>query len=107
MNPTLRLQDIAAALQQHEQTLRRLRLKSLALFGSVTQATHGPDSDIDVLYEFEEGAATLDHLLDLEAFLESVLGRKIDLVSRKYLSPILRRYIEDDVVPIYDAALES
>jgi len=107
MNPTLRPQDIATSLQQHEATLRRLRLKSLALFGSMAQATHGPDSDLDLLYEFEEGAATLDHLLDLQAFLEDVLGRNIDLVPRKYLSPNLRRYIEDDVVPIYNAVVAS
>jgi hypothetical protein len=107
MKPTLQPQDIATSLQQHEETLRRLGLKSLALFGSVAQAAHGPESDLDLLYEFEDGAATLDHLLNLQAFLEKVLGRKVDLVSRKYLSPILRQYIEHDVVPVYDAAVES
>lgn len=107
MNATLRPQDIAASLQQHEVVLRRLRLKSLALFGSVARSTQGPESDLDLLYEFEEGAATLDRLLELQAFLEEVLAHKVDLVSRKYLNPILRRYIDDDVVPVYDAVLPS
>lgn len=103
MKTPLPEQEIAAALRQHETTLRRLGLKSLALFGSVARAEHGPESDLDVLYEFEEGAATLEHFLDLQAFLEDLLGRTVDLVPRKYLSPILRRHIQDDVVPIYKA----
>ncbi len=95
--------EIAAALRPHEDALRRLGLKSLALFGSAAQATSRPESDLDLLYEFEEGGATLDRLLDLQAFLEGLLGREVDLVSRKYLSPILRRYIGGDVVPVYEA----
>lgn len=103
MDPPLLQSEIAAALRQHEATLRRLGLKSLALFGSVARTDHTAESDLDVLYEFEEGAATLDHFLALQAFLEDLLGRKVDLVSRKYLSPILWRYVQEDQVPIYEA----
>ncbi len=95
--------EITAALRQHEDALRRLGLKSLALFGSAARASSGPESDVDLLYEFDEGTATLDRLLDLQALLEGLLGREVDLVSRKYLSPMLRRYIEGDVVPVYEA----
>ena len=107
MNTAPRTQDIAVLLGQHEAALRRLRLKSLALFGSAAREAYGPESDLDLLYEFEEGAATLDRLIELQAFLEEVLAHKVDLVSRKYLSPILRRYIEGDVVPVYNAVAPS
>ena len=103
MKTTLQPREIAASLREQERTLRRLGLKSLALFGSAARGTQRPESDFDLLYEFEEDAATLDRLLDLQDFLEELLGRKVDLVSRKYLNPILRPYIEEDVVPVYDA----
>ena len=58
---------------------------------------------IDVLYEFEEDAATLDHYVALQAMLEGLLGRRVDLVSKKYLNPILRQYIEDDIEVVMPA----
>lgn len=99
--------QIAEALRPHEATLRGLGLRSLALFGSAARASQTPESDVDLLYEFDPGAATLDHLLDLQTTLEEILGREVDLVSRKYLSPILRRHIGPDVMPVFDAGQPS
>ena len=90
-------QDIIASIRKHEAALRSLGLKSLALFGSVVRNEQQTDSDIDVLYEFEEDAATLDHYVALQTMLEDLLGRRVDLVSKKYLNPILKQYIEDDI----------
>lgn len=93
-------EEVIATLLQHEGAMRRLGVKSLALFGSVVRGEQHPKSDIDLLYEFEEQAATLDHYLDLQAFLEDLLGQKVDLVSRKYMSPILTRHIQGDIAPV-------
>ena len=90
-------EDIIASIRQHEEALRNLGIKSLALFGSAGRNEQHAESDIDLLYEFEEGQATLDHFLDIQVLLESVFGQRVDLVSKKYLSPILRRYIQDDL----------
>ena len=95
--------DITEALRPHDATLRGLGLRSLALFGSSAQGTARADSDVDLLYEFAPDAATLSALMDLQSFLEGVLGRDVDLVSRKYLSPILRRHIGNDVHPVFEA----
>lgn len=97
-------QDIIASIRTHEATLRSFGLKSLALFGSVVRNEQQADSDIDMLYEFEENAATLDHYVALQALLEDLLGRRVDLVSKKYLNPILRKYIEDDIEIVMPAA---
>ncbi len=70
------------------------------LFGSVARGDQHAHSDVDMLYEFEEGAATLDHFLALQTLLEDIVGRPVDLVSKKYISAILRRAIGNDVVPI-------
>lgn len=102
MTTTAGPQDISAALQQHEGALRRLGLKSLALFGSAARNAMTPDSDLDMLYEFEEGAATLDHLLTLQAFLENLFECNVDLAPRKYVGPVLQKYIRDDLVLLFE-----
>ncbi len=93
--------QIIASIRQNEAALRHLSLKSLALFGSTARNEHAADSDIDVLYEFKEGEATLEHYLSLQAFLENLFGRKVDLVPRKYVSPILKQYISDDLELVF------
>ena len=100
-------QDIIISIRKNETALRSLGLKSLALFGSVVRNEQRIDSDIDVLYEFEEDAATLDRYVALQALLEDLLGRRVDLVSMKYLNPILRPYIEDDIEIIMQAIPQS
>ena len=63
---------------------RRWRISELALFGSVLRDDFDPASDVDMLVTFEPGAdwSLLDHVR-MEQELEGLLGRKIDLLSRK------------------------
>ena len=67
-----------------------------ALFGSVARQEARATSDVDLLVEFE-GAATLDRYVDLESYLEGVLGCSVDLVTRRSLKPRLRSSIEKDI----------
>ena len=63
---------------------RRWQITELALFGSVLRDDFGPDSDVDVLVGFGEGARrTLFDLADMELELKEIFGRKVDLVSRR------------------------
>ena len=63
---------------------RRWQITELALFGSVLRDDFGPDSDVDVLVCFGESARhTLFDLDDMELELKEILGRKVDLVSRR------------------------
>jgi uncharacterized protein len=62
---------------------RRHRIRELALFGSVLRQDFRPDSDVDVLVEFEP--QTRNGLFDLARMqfeLEEILGRGVDLVER-------------------------
>jgi len=62
---------------------RRNRIRSLALFGSATREDFKPDSDVDVLVEFEPGARPgLYELMDMEQELSVLLGRPVDLLER-------------------------
>ena len=96
-------EQIAKKILSREGALRDIGLRSLFLFGSAARGHAGHTSDVDLLYEFEAGAATLDHLLDLQEILEAALGLDVDLVPNKHVSPILRRHIEPDVVSVYQA----
>lgn len=70
---------------------RRHRIRKLALFGSVLRDDFRPDSDVDVLVEFEAGHVPGFGIVDVEEELSKLLGgRRIDLVSEKYLNPRLR-----------------
>jgi hypothetical protein len=74
---------------------RKHRVRRLALFGSVLRDDFRPDSDVDVLVEFEPGArAGFLKLAAMELELGGVLGRKVDLRTPGELS----RYFRDEVL---------
>jgi len=69
-------------------------IKKLALFGSVLGVDFRPDSDIDVLVEFEPGHVPGFGIIDMENELSQIVGRKVDLRTPGDLS----RYFRDRVV---------
>jgi len=74
---------------------RRRHITKLALFGSVLTDSFGPDSDVDVLVEFDpEHIPGLIALSGMEREFSELLGRKVDMRTPKDLS----RYFRDEVV---------
>jgi hypothetical protein len=70
---------------------RRNHIRKLSLFGSVLREDFRPDSDVDVLYEFEPGHTVGFEIVDLEEELSRLFGgRKVDLINAKYLNRHLR-----------------
>lgn len=62
---------------------RQWKVAELAFFGSVLREDFRPDSDVDVLVAFLPGATwSLFDLVNMQSELESLLGRKVDLVER-------------------------
>ncbi|HEX7975764.1 MAG TPA: nucleotidyltransferase family protein [Anaerolineales bacterium] len=79
-------------------------IRKLSFFGSVVRDDFGPQSDIDVLVEFEAGHTPgLDFFL-MEAELSQMLGRKVDLQTLNFLSPEIRRSVLSEAVPAYEQA---
>jgi len=75
---------------------RRNRVRRLALFGSVLRDDFGPDSDVDVLVEFEAGARVgLIKLAGMEIELSEILGRKAEMHTIKGLNPHFRDRVLD------------
>jgi predicted nucleotidyltransferase len=74
---------------------RRRHIRKLSLFGSVLREDFGPQSDVDVLVEFEPGATVgYFELADMELELSELLGRKTDIRTPAELS----RYFRQDVL---------
>jgi len=73
---------------------RRYQVRELALFGSMLREDHRPDSDVDLLVSFAPAArVTFLSLARMQRELEALLGRKVDLVPKDGLKPIIREHI--------------
>jgi hypothetical protein len=87
---------------------RRWKITELAMFGSVLRDDFRPDSDLDVLVTFAPDAewGLWDHLT-MQEELSAILGRKVDLVSRRAIERsrnwIRRKAILEAAEPFYVA----
>jgi len=79
--------QIAAFCQRHH-------IRRLAVFGSALRDDFRPDSDVDVLVEFDPGHVPGFDFIDVEDELSRIIGRKVDLNTPGFLS----RYFRDDVI---------
>ena len=95
----MRREEALAVMRGHLGDLARFGVKSLALFGSVARDEAGPDSDLDLLVEFE-GTATFDRYMGLKLYLEDLLGSGVDLVMRKALRPRMVPSVEREAVRV-------
>lgn len=88
---------------------QRWKITEFALFGSVLRDDFRPDSDIDVLVKFAADASwtLLDHV-DMQDELQAILGRNVDLISRKGIersrNKIRRKEILESAEVYYAAA---
>lgn len=83
---------------------RRNHIRRLALFGSVLRDDFGPESDVDVLVEFEEGHVPGLRFFALQRELSELLGRPVDLHTPGFLSPYFRSQVLQEAEIQYDAA---
>jgi predicted nucleotidyltransferase len=90
-------QDILDALHQHRSRLRAFGVARIGLFGSFVRGEQHPESDIDLLVEFEPARKTFDSFMELSFFLEELLSRRVELVTVESLSPYLGPHILKEV----------
>jgi hypothetical protein len=75
---------------------QRNHIRRLALFGSVLRDDFGPNSDVDVLVEFEPGHTPGLSFFRMEEELSQMLGRKVDLNTPQSLSRYFRQSVLDE-----------
>jgi len=93
-----KLDELIKILSGHKGEMQdRFKVKSLGLFGSYVRGEQKKKSDLDVLVEFREPVG-LFHFMDLEEYLEKLVGVEADLVSKRALKPRIGRHIMEEVV---------
>jgi len=104
MSLTVYLGDAQVDAAKLAELCQRFGVTELALFGSAVRGEMRPDSDIDVMVEFDPAARI--GILKFESLvegLEALVGRKIDLVTKRGLKPWVRPEVLKEARVIYAA----
>jgi len=88
---------VFALLTENKDKITAFGVKRIGLFGSFVRGEQRQDSDIDLLVDFEREQKTFQNFMHLAFFLEELLGRKVELVTRESLSPYIGPHILREV----------
>lgn len=80
--------------------LEEYGVSSLWVFGSYVHGEQKPNSDFDMLVEFERPGMTLFRFVDLEQMISDKLGVKVDLVERSALHSRMRKTVLDEAIAV-------
>lgn len=90
------MQELKKDIQILNGSMRVLKnkyhVKQIGIFGSVARGDARKSSDVDVLVEFERPVGFFA-FLELEEYLTIMLGKKVDLVTKQSLKPLLKQTI--------------
>jgi uncharacterized protein len=90
-------EEVQRRLSEQRSELAKLGIRTLHIFGSVARGDAEPDSDVDLLVDFER-AIGLFHFFRVQRQLEQILGCRVDLVMREAVKPQLRERIFREAV---------
>ncbi len=91
-------EGLFSLLQAHRSQIRAFGVRRLGLFGSFGRGQQNPDSDVDVLVEFEPEKKTYDNFSQLYFFLEDLFKLQVDLVTPESLSLYLGPHIHRQAI---------
>jgi predicted nucleotidyltransferase len=90
---------ISILRQQLPEISRKYKVSYLGIFGSYVRGEQEPESDLDILVEFEEAPSFFEYIR-LEDYLSEILGVKVDLVMKSALKPAIGKHILEEVVAV-------
>ncbi len=94
----MKREEVLRILRERQADLHeQYGIKSLALFGWVARDEARPDSDVDLLVEFERPVG-LFAFIGLQQHLESLFGCKVDLGTPRSLKPYLKERVLEDAI---------
>ena len=95
----MRHEDIIAKLKAAEPALRARGIRRAGLFGSLARGDDRPDSDIDILVEFEPGSeGSIYQYMNLKEYIAGLFDRPVDVIDRHALKPHLRAPAARDII---------
>ena len=90
----MRRDEALRIVSEHEKEIKGFGVERLALFGSVARDEAGPESDVDILVDLGDRPIGLFGLSRLKRYLEEILDRQVDLVTRD----ALKRQLKDRIL---------
>lgn len=94
--------QIIATLKAVEPELRKRGIRHAALFGSVARGEERPDSDIDILVEFEPGEeGSIYDYVRLKEYVAALFEGPVDVIDRNALKAHLRAPVSRDTVDVF------
>lgn len=93
----MNIKQIKNILEKNMTILKdRYNVKTIGVFGSVSRGEEKKESDVDILVEFSITPGFFK-FIELEEFLSELIGKKVDLVTKKALKPVLKDEILREV----------
>ena len=83
------------------EVLLKYNPSKIALFGSYARGEETPNSDIDVMVNFNKRISLLEWV-GIEFELSEMVGKKVELISERAINPKLKPYIEKDLKIIFE-----
>ena len=94
MNPSERNKTLVSFLTKHG-------ANKIGIFGSVARGEERIDSDIDILIEFKK-TPSLFEVVRIEQEISDIIGKKVELITEKSLSPYIKDSVLKEVVILYE-----
>lgn len=90
-------QTVRSSIEQHKDQLRSFGLRRIGIFGSYVMGTATPQSDIDLILDFDPDKKTYKNFYQGTVCLESFLHHPVDAVTPQGLSPHIKPYVDRDI----------
>jgi len=85
------------------ETLKPFNPSFIGLFGSYARNEETENSDIDILYEFQNTEYSLFDIIRLKETLGDKLNKPVDLISKIYINKHFKPFIDEDLKILYSA----
>lgn len=88
--------DIISILEKNREAIKGMGVREIGIFGSFARNEQRANSDVDVIVELDSN--TFDAYMDVLFFLEDLFGRKVDLVVKHTIKPMIRNRVLRETV---------
>ncbi len=94
------IEEIKAKIKEHENFFKeKYHVRGFLLFGSYAKGEQTPDSDIDLLVDFQK-IIDMFEMIDLQEFLQNLFGKKIDLGTKNGLKSFVKKSILEEAITL-------